>query len=55
MEHLKDREVAMIEKKANQIRIALIEALIEAGSGHTAGPLGDGGCVCHALFFSIAV
>ena len=49
---MKDREVAMIEKKANQIRISLIEALIEAGSGHTAGPLGMAD-VFATLFFAV--
>ena len=52
MEHLKDREVQMIEKRANRIRISLIEALIEAGSGHTAGPLGMAD-VFATLFFSV--
>ena len=52
MEHLQDREVAAIEKKANQIRVSLIESLIEAGSGHTAGPLGMAD-VFATLFFSV--
>ena len=52
MKHLKDREVGMIEKKANQIRISIIESLIEAGSGHTAGPLGMAD-VFATLFFSV--
>src|ERR1035437_3077342 len=29
-----------LEKKANDIRVSIIESLIEAKSGHTAGPLG---------------
>lgn len=36
---LTDEKIKDIEKKANEIRISLIEALLEAGSGHTAGPL----------------
>ena len=52
MGHLKDREVASIEKKANSIRISVIESLIEAGSGHTAGPLGMAD-VFATLFFSV--
>ena len=52
MEHLQDREVAVIEKKANQIRVSIIESLIEAGSGHTAGPLGMAD-VFATLFFSV--
>lgn len=42
----------MIERKANQIRISLIKALIEAGSGHTAGPLGMAD-VFATLFFAV--
>ncbi len=52
MKHLQDREVEMIEKKANQIRISVIESLVEAGSGHTAGPLGMAD-VFATLFFSV--
>lgn len=35
-----DKKIKELEQKANEIRIAVIEALVEAGSGHTAGPLG---------------
>lgn len=52
MEHLHDREVEAIERKASQIRISVIESLIEAGSGHTAGPLGMAD-VFATLFFSV--
>ena len=52
MEHISDQEVAVIEKKANAIRVSLIESLIEAGSGHTAGPLGMAD-VFATLFFSV--
>jgi len=38
--HLTDADIKKLAQKANDIRISLIEALIEAGSGHTAGPLG---------------
>lgn len=38
--HLTDAEIKALAIKANNIRITLIEALIEAKSGHTAGPLG---------------
>src|SRR5689334_20413294 len=37
---LSDIEIEKLEKKANDIRISIIETLVEAGSGHTAGPLG---------------
>jgi len=33
-------DLAFLEKKANDIRISIIEMLVAAGSGHTAGPLG---------------
>lgn len=35
-----DAQVARIEKKATAIRTSIIEMLVAAGSGHTAGPLG---------------
>lgn len=35
-----DVQVARIEKKAAAIRTSIIEMLVAAGSGHTAGPLG---------------
>jgi transketolase len=37
---LNDEEVKNLEIKANDIRISIVEMLVEAGSGHTAGPLG---------------
>lgn len=40
MYHLNDEEVAVLEQKANAIRQSIIEMLMAAGSGHTAGPLG---------------
>lgn len=40
MEHLHDARIKELELKANDIRQTVIEMLIEAGSGHTAGPLG---------------
>ncbi len=40
MNYLSDKEIATLETKANEIRQSIIEMLIEAGSGHTAGPLG---------------
>lgn len=35
-----DEKIGELKKQANEIRVSLIEALIKAGSGHTAGPLG---------------
>lgn len=40
MRYLSDHDVMQLELKANDIRQSVIEMLIEAGSGHTAGPLG---------------
>ncbi len=40
MEHLHDSRIKELELKANAIRETIIEMLIAAGSGHTAGPLG---------------
>ena len=52
MQHLQDREIDAIHKKANAIRISIIESLVAAGSGHTAGPLGMAD-VFATLFFSV--
>jgi len=38
--HLHDDKIKFLEKKANNIRRSIIEMLVAAGSGHTAGPLG---------------
>ncbi len=40
MHYLTSKEVNHLELKANQIRQSIIEMLVAAGSGHTAGPLG---------------
>ncbi len=40
MHYLSDEEVHELEIKANEIRQSIIEMLVEAKSGHTAGPLG---------------
>lgn len=40
MQYLTDAEILVLEQKANDTRASIIEMLIEAGSGHTAGPLG---------------
>lgn len=37
---LTNSKILELEKKANDIRISIIEMLLEAKSGHTAGPLG---------------
>jgi len=38
--HLLDEKIKELELTANQIRQDIIEMLVEAGSGHSAGPLG---------------
>ena len=40
MNHLTDNKIKELEEKANEIRQSVIEMLLEAGSGHSAGPLG---------------
>ena len=40
MSHLHEDKIKFLEEKANEIRQSIIEMLFEAGSGHTAGPLG---------------
>ena len=40
MQYLSSEDVKNLELKANQIRQSIIEMLVAAGSGHTAGPLG---------------
>ena len=40
MHYISSAEVKELELKANQIRQSIIEMLVAAGSGHTAGPLG---------------
>ena len=37
---LTEEKIIELEKRANNIRRSIIEMLLEAGSGHTAGPLG---------------
>lgn len=40
MPHLHEDKIKFLEEKANEIRQSIIEMLVQAGSGHTAGPLG---------------
>lgn len=39
MRHLTDADVQALQARANEIRQSIIEMLVAAGSGHTAGPL----------------
>lgn len=52
MAHLHDDKIKFLEKKANDIRLSIIESLLSAGSGHTAGPLGMAD-IFSALYFHI--
>jgi transketolase len=52
MEPLSDTEVRELSHKANAIRQTIIEMLVAAGSGHTAGPLGMAD-IFAALYFRV--
>lgn len=52
VEALTDTQVRELEKRATQIRETIIEMLVEAGSGHTAGPLGMAD-IFAALYFHV--
>jgi transketolase len=52
MQYLTPKEVRDLELKANEIRQSIITMLTEAGSGHTAGPLGMAD-VFTLLYFSL--
>lgn len=52
MPHLHDKKVKELEEKANKVRELIIESLMEAKSGHSAGPLGMAD-IFTALYFHI--
>lgn len=52
MQTLTDEKIEMLAQKANDIRQSIIKMLVEAGSGHTAGPLGMAD-IFTALYFYI--
>lgn len=52
MRYLSDKEINRLELQANEIRQSIIEMLVEAGSGHTAGPL-DMADVFTLLYFEV--
>ena len=47
MPHLNEDKVRELEKTANQIRQDIIEELMAAGSGPTAGPLDISPQICY--------
>lgn len=49
--HLHEEKLKFLEDKANQIREDIIEMLVEAGSGHSAGPLGMADIVTAFYFY----
>src|ERR1043166_2802401 len=51
-EYISEQKVKELELKANEIRQAMIKMLVEAGSGHTAGPLGMAD-VFTAMYFHV--
>ena len=52
MQALHEEKLKFLEEKANQIRQDIITTLVEAGSGHSAGPLGMAD-IFTALYFHI--
>lgn len=52
MSHIHDEKIKDIEEKANKIRELIIESLVEAKSGHSAGPLGMAD-IFAALYFHV--
>ncbi|MEQ1500408.1 MAG: transketolase, partial [Parcubacteria group bacterium] len=50
--NLTDEQIKLLEEKAKDIRISIIEMLVSAGSGHSAGPLGMAD-IFSALYFYI--
>ena len=52
MTELNDRAIKTLQIQANEIRQSIIKMLLEAGSGHTAGPLGMAD-IFTALFFHV--
>lgn len=52
MPEITDKKIKALELQANEIRQSVIEMLLEAGSGHTAGPLGMAD-IFTALYFHL--
>lgn len=52
MRYLRAADISILEAKANEIRQSIIASLIEAKSGHTAGPLGMAD-IFTLLYFSV--
>ena len=52
MQQLTDEKIKFLTEKARDIRVSIIEMLVSAGSGHSAGPLGMAD-IFSALYFHI--
>lgn len=52
MGYITEEKVKQLERQANEIRQTILKMLVEAGSGHTAGPLGMAD-IFTALYFHI--
>lgn len=53
MGNISDIQVKKLQIKANEIRQSIIEMLVEAGSGHTAGPLGMADIFTYLYFYGL--
>ncbi len=53
MGNISDTKVKDLQKKSNEIRQSIIEMLVEAGSGHTAGPLGMTDIFTYLYFYAL--
>jgi transketolase len=54
MAYLTEEKLKFLEEKANDVRKSIIEMLVEAGSGHSAGPLGMADIFTALYFHSMA-
>lgn len=53
MGNISDAQVKKLQLHANEIRQSIIEMLVEAGSGHTAGPLGMTDIFTYLYFYGL--
>jgi len=53
MSSFDDKKIEELERKAKNIRLSVIESLVEAGSGHTAGSLGMADIFSVLYFYSL--
>jgi transketolase len=54
MGNITDAKICMLEERANNIRQSIIMMLVEAGSGHTAGPLGMADIFTYLFFVGLS-